>query len=29
VQRIGFYTIGPTLNTDPDALRQVIARLKA
>jgi probable F420-dependent oxidoreductase len=28
VQRIGFYTIGPTLNTDPDALRQVIARLK-
>jgi hypothetical protein len=28
VQRIGFYTIGPTLNTDPDALRQVIAGLK-
>jgi probable F420-dependent oxidoreductase len=28
VQRIGFYTIGPTLNTDPDALREVIARLK-
>jgi probable F420-dependent oxidoreductase len=29
VQRIGFYTIGPTLNTDPEALRHLIARLKA
>ncbi|HET9203172.1 MAG TPA: TIGR03617 family F420-dependent LLM class oxidoreductase [Acidimicrobiia bacterium] len=28
VQRIGFYTIGPTLHADPDALRQVIAGLK-
>jgi erythromycin esterase-like protein len=29
VQRIGFYTIGPTtLNTDRDALREVIARLQ-
>ena len=28
VQRIGFYTIGPTLHTDPEALRQVIAGLK-
>jgi probable F420-dependent oxidoreductase len=29
VQRIGFYTIGPTLETDPEALREVIRRLKA
>jgi probable F420-dependent oxidoreductase len=29
VQRIGFYTIGPGFHTDPDALRQVIAGLKA
>jgi probable F420-dependent oxidoreductase len=28
VQRIGFYTIGPSLNTDPDALRDLISRLK-
>jgi hypothetical protein len=29
VQRIGFYTIGPTtLNTDREALREVIASLK-
>jgi erythromycin esterase-like protein len=29
VQRIGFYTIGPTtLSTDRDALREVIASLK-
>lgn len=28
VQRLGFYTIGPTLDTDPDALREVIRQLK-
>ena len=28
VQRLGFYTIGPTLDTDPDGLREVIRRLK-
>jgi alkanesulfonate monooxygenase SsuD/methylene tetrahydromethanopterin reductase-like flavin-dependent oxidoreductase (luciferase family) len=28
VQRIGFYTIGSTLDTDPDALSEVIRRLK-
>ncbi len=29
VQRVGFYSIGSVLDTDPDALRQVIADLKA
>jgi probable F420-dependent oxidoreductase len=29
VQRIGFYTIGSSLQTDPDALRRVITGLKA
>lgn len=28
VQRVGFYTIGSTLDTDPDALSEVIRRLK-
>ena len=28
VQRIGFYTIGPTLNADSEALREVIRKLK-
>ena len=28
VQRLGFYTIGPTLDTDPEGLREVIRRLK-
>jgi probable F420-dependent oxidoreductase len=28
VQRLGFYTIGSTLDTDPEALREVIRRLK-
>jgi probable F420-dependent oxidoreductase len=29
VQRVGFYSIGTILDTDPDALRQVIGDLKA
>ena len=29
VQRIGFYTIGPTLDAEPEALREVIGKLKA
>ena len=29
VQRIGFYTIGPTLDAEPEALREVIRKLKA
>jgi hypothetical protein len=29
VQRIGFYTIGSVLQTDPGALRQVISGLKS
>jgi hypothetical protein len=29
VQRIGFYTIGSVLQTDPGALRQVINGLKS
>jgi probable F420-dependent oxidoreductase len=29
VQRVGFYTIGSILNTDEDAIRQVIADLKS
>jgi len=28
VQRLGFYTIGPTLETDPEGLGEVIRRLK-
>jgi probable F420-dependent oxidoreductase len=28
VQRVGFYTIGSSLNTDPDALSEVILQLK-
>ena len=28
VQRLGFYTIGSTLDTDPEALREVIRRLQ-
>jgi hypothetical protein len=28
VQRVGFYTIGSSLDTDPDALSEVIRQLK-
>ena len=28
-QRLGFYTIGSTLDTDPEVLREVIRRLPA
>jgi erythromycin esterase-like protein len=29
VQRIGFYTIGSSLDAEPEALREVIGKLKA
>ena len=29
VQRLGFYTIGSNLDAEPEALREVIGKLKA